>query len=177
MISSSEQLRSTVISIANDLDAAVAGNLYVEDDEFFVIYDMDEWKHEKYMEMVEKFKKEHPEKDGFDKDEYETYEEFMEDEIGTEDDIDEPEQASIYDYVEKQSLGDTRFEIDSSGALCGGRILFCYGGPTIWVHDDRVCGYWGNDSWDRSLDSDTASALFSMMEEELDRTLEIKFGR
>ena len=89
----------------------------------------------------------------------------MEDEIGTADDVDEPDEVSLSEYIEKQGPGDTRFEVDSSKQLLGGKTLFMYGGPNIWVHDDQVCGYWGSKSVEMSLDSDTEDALFSWFEE------------
>ena len=92
----------------------------------------------------------------------------MEDEIGTADGVDEPDEVSIGEYIDKQSLGDVRFEVDSKMELHGGKVLFCYGGPNVWVADDEVRGYWGSSSVEMSLDSETRSAMFSWFEDQWD---------
>ena len=84
------------------------------------------------------------------------------------DDIDEymeshdemPEQATVADVIEKRGLGDTRFEVDSKKELCGGKTLFTFGGPNIWVHDDMVCGYWGSARVEMSFNPETRTAMF-----------------
>ena len=89
------------------------------------------------------------------------------------DDIDEymeshdemPEQATVADVVEKRGLGDTRFEVDSKKELCGGKTLFTFGGPDIWVHDDMVCGYWGSARVEMSFNPETKSAMFDWLKE------------
>lgn len=186
-MSTADELHSMVFDIVRELEAAASGSLYWDGDDFIVIDDIDEWKEEKYKEKVEEFRKEHPEegwKEEYYKDEIEefrkenpdgefdpeaegleTYDEWMEGEIGTADDIDEPDEASLNDYIEKRGLGDTRFEVDSSKELLGGKTLFTYGGPNIWVHDDEVCGYWGSERVEMSLDSKARDALFGWFEE------------
>lgn len=165
-----ESLHSQVKSIVDELEAAASGSLYDVDGNYVVIDDMDEWKKEQYKKKAEEFRREHPERD-FDDcaddsfEAYDSYEEYMEDEIGTADDVDEPDEVSLYEYIEKQGLGDTRFEVDSSKQLLGGKTLFAYGGPNIWVADDEVQGYWGSSSMEMPLDSETSSALWSWFEE------------
>ena len=161
-----EELHRMVKGIVDDLEAAASGSLYDVDGEHVIIDDMDDWKKDRYKEKVDEFKKEHPE-DSYDPEVYgfDEYEEWMEDEIGTVDDIDEPDEVSLSDYIEKGSLGDVRFEVDSSKDLHGGKVLFCYGGPNIWVADDEVRGYWGSSAVEMSLDSGTRAALFSWFEE------------
>lgn len=154
-----EDLHRMVKGIVDDLEAAASGKLYDVDGEITIIDDMDEWKAEQYREKVDKFKLENPE-DKLDREVYDTYEEWMEDEVGTVDGIDEPEEVSLSEYIDKESLGDVRFEVDSSKELQGGKVLFCYGGPNIWVADDEVRGYWGSSTVEMSLDSDTRSALY-----------------
>lgn len=164
MSDTASELHSMVQNIVEELEAAVAGALYWDGSGYLVIDDMDEWKAEQYEKKAEQFKETHSE-DNLDRDVYEDYQEWMEDEIGTADDVDEPDEASLSEYIEKQGLGDTRFEVDSSKQLLGGKTLFTYGGPNIWVHDDEVRGYWGSESVEMSLDSDTRDALFSWFEE------------
>lgn len=159
-----EELHAQVKGIVDNLEAAAAGNLYEVDGEYEVIYDLDEWKAEQYQKKVDEFRDGHPE-DALDREAYDTYEEWVEDECGTVDDVDEPDEVSIGEYVDKESLGDIRFEVDSSKDLHGGKVLFCYGGPNVWVADDEVRGYWGSSTVEMSLDSDAQSALFSMFEE------------
>ena len=165
-MSTADELHSMVFDIVREIEAAASGSLYWDGYDFMVIDDIDEWKKEKYKEKVEEFRKEHP-AESFDCEEcgLDTYEEWMEDEIGTADDVDEPDEASLNDYIENRGLGDTRFEVDSSKELLGGKILFTYGGPNIWVHDDEVCGYWGSERVEMSLDSDARDALFGWFEE------------
>ena len=71
-----------------------------------------------------------------------------------------PEQATVNDVIEKRGLGDTRFEVDSKKELCGGKTLFTFGGPNIWVHDDMVCGYWGSARVEMSFNPETKTAMF-----------------
>ena len=71
-----------------------------------------------------------------------------------------PEQVSVADVIEKRGLGDTRFEVDSKKELCGGKTLFTFGGPDIWVHDDMVCGYWGSARVEMSFNPETRTAMF-----------------
>lgn len=76
-----------------------------------------------------------------------------------------PEQATVADVIEKRGLGDTRFEVDSKKELCGGKTLFTFGGPNIWVHDDRVCGYWGSARVEMSFNSETRTAMFDWFDD------------
>lgn len=161
-----EELHGMVKSIVDDLEAAASGSLYKVDGEYEVIDDIDEWKEAEYKKKVDEFRKEHP-RESYDQEEcgFDTYEEWMEDEIGTVDDIDEPDEVSVGDYIDSDSLGDIRFEVDSEKTLYGGKVLMCYGGPNIWVADDEVRGYWGSSRCEMSLDSETSQALYSWFEE------------
>ena len=76
-----------------------------------------------------------------------------------------PEQVTVADVIEKRGLGDTRFEVDSSKELCGGKTLFTFGGPNIWVHDNMVCGYWGSAKVEMAFNSETRSAMFDWFKE------------
>ena len=164
-----------VDGIVDELEAAVSGNLYDVDGNEAVIEDMDAWKQGQYDMKVAKFRNEHPESE-FEKnyDEwhdnygYDCYRDYLEDEIGTVDDIEEPDELSLSDYIERRSLGDIRFEVDTRKDLSGGRVLFAFGGPSIWVHDDSVCGYWGSCQCTTPLNSDTRSALWEWFEEQWD---------
>lgn len=125
-----EELHSMVKGIVDELEAAVAGNLYKRDDgEFEVIEDLDDW-HEH-----------------------------------VDDGEDDPEQVTVADVIEKRGLGDTRFEVDSAKELCGGKTLFAFGGPNIWVHDNMVCGYWGSAKVEMTFNSETRSAMFDWFKE------------
>ena len=161
-----EELHAQVKGIVDNLEAAASGSLYEVDGEYVAIADVDEWKAEQYKKKVDEFREEHPRK-SFDPEEtgFDTYEEWVEDECGTVDDVDEPDEVSVGEYIARESLGDVRFEVDSSKDLCGGKVLFCYGGPNIWVADDEVRGYWGSSTVEMSLDSDTCSELYSWFEE------------
>jgi len=158
-----EELHAQVKGIVDNLEAAASGNLYDVDGEYKIIDDIDEWKAEQYRKKADEFIETH---DGtWDADLYDSFDEYMEDEIGTVDDVDEPDEVSLGEYIDKESLGDVRFEVDSSKDLHGGKVLFCYGGPNIWVADDEVRGYWGSSTVEMSLDSDTRSELYSWFEE------------
>lgn len=161
-----KELHGTVLGIVHDLEAAASGHLYDVDGECVIIDDLDEWKAAEYKKKVDEFREKHP-RESFDPDEtgFDEYEEWMEDEIGYVDDVDEPDEVSLTEYIDKESLGDVRFEVDSSKELLGGKVLFCYGGPNVWVADDEVRGYWGSSTVEMSLDSGTKSALFDWFEE------------
>ena len=163
-----ESLHRTVRSIVDELEAAASGSLYEVDGDYTVIDDMDEWRQRRYDEKAGKFRREHPE-DSFDPKVYGSYKEWMEDEIGTVDDIDEPDRVSLSEYVNDQSLGDVRVEISLPDlTFNGGKVLFCYGGPNIWVADEAVRGYWGSSRVEMSLDPETMSALFDLFQEQWD---------
>ena len=166
MSDAKSELHGTVMNIVHELEAAAEGNLYYNGSDYIIIDDMDVWKEEQFQEKVKKFKADNPE-DKFDSEKagFDTYEEWMEDELGTADDVEEPDEMSILEYIDKQSLGDVRFEVDDKLELNGGKVLFCYGGPTVWVHDDEVCGYWGSESVEMSLNDDTRSQLYSYFDE------------
>ena len=76
-----------------------------------------------------------------------------------------PEQVTVNDVIEKRGLGDTRFEVDSKKELCGGKTLFTFGGPNIWVHDDMVCGYWGSARVEMSFTPETRTAMFDWFDD------------
>lgn len=138
-----DALHAQVKSIVDELEAAASGSLYKVDGEYEIIEDLDEWKREQYEREAEEFKETH-----------------------SEDDIDEPDEVSLGEYIDDRSLGDVRVEISlSDRSLVGGKVLFCYGGPNIWVADDEVRGYWGGSRCEMALDSETRSALFSWFEE------------
>ena len=125
-----KELRGMCLGIANELEAAAAGNLYMTDDgEFEIIEDLEE------------------------------YHEHVDDGEG------DPEQVTVSDVIEKRGLGDTRFEVDSSKELCGGRTLFTFGGPNIWVHDNGVYGYWGSARVEIPFNSETRNAMLGWFSE------------
>ena len=96
--------------------------------------------------------------------EFETIDEGdMDEYLESHDDM--PEQATVADVIEKRGLGDTRFEVNSSKELCGGRTLFTFGGPNIWVHDNMVCGYWGGKTVEMAFNEETRSAMFDWFRE------------
>ena len=165
MAGADDDLHAMVGSIVDELEAAVSGSLYEVDGDCVVIDDLDAWKEELYGKMAEEFRKEHPE-DSLDPGEYDSYGEWMEDEIGTADDIDEPDEVSLCEYIAKRSLEDVRFEVTSDKELCGGKVLFCCGGPTVWVADDEVRGYWGSSTVEMSLSSETRSELWDWFGEQ-----------
>ena len=161
-----EELHSMVKTIVDELEAAVSGTLYDVDGNETVIDDMDEWKAAEYEKLKEGFEADHPRSEfKLEDNVYSSYDEWMEDELGAAEDVDEPDEVSLSEYIDRQSLGDTRFEVDSEMTLCGGNILFTFGGPNIWVADDEVRGYWGSSRVEMSLDSETRSAMFSWFEE------------
>ena len=165
-----KKLKGIVRSYAIDIEAAADGTLYKVNGEPTVIDDIDDWKQNEWERKKEEFLKEYEENHGtreldFDKDLYDTEEEFLENEIGTVDDIDEPEQMSVTDYIDDNSLGDIRFEIDKNMECCGGKVLLAFGGPNVWLHDDEICGYWSGDTETWSLCSDARGALMEFFQE------------
>ena len=165
MSNTNEELKSLVRSIANDIEATADGRLYkLPNGDTKVIDDMDEWKKAEYRKKADEFIETH---DGtWDADLYDSFDEYMEDEIGTEEDVEEPDEMSLYEYISDQGLGDDRFEVDSNKELDGGKTLFCCGGPTVWVHDDCVRGYWGCDEEVCYLASDARDAMMDYFQEQ-----------
>ena len=160
------ELKEIVRSYAADIEAAADGTLYKVNGEPTIIDDMDEWKQSEWEDLKAEFLKKHPFTDPEDKETYESEDEYVIDEIGEVDDIDEPEQMSITEYINDNSLGDIRFEVDGKMELYGGKVLLAFGGPTVWLHDDEIRGYWGGDTETWSLCSGAQDALMEFFQEE-----------
>lgn len=160
------ELKEIVHSYAHDIEAAADGTLYKVNGEPTIIDDMDEWKQSEWENLKAEFLKEHPFTDPEDKEAYESEDKYVTDNIGEVDDIDEPEQMSITDYINDNSLGDIRFEVDGRMELYGGKVLLAYGGPNVWLHDDEIRGYWGCDTETWSLCSDAREALMEFFQNE-----------
>ena len=158
-------LQEIVRSYANDIEAAADGTLYKVNGEPTII-DIDDWKQNEWEREKTEFLKEHPFTDPEDKEAYESEDEYVTDNIGGVDDIDEPEQMSITDCSNDNSLGDIRFEVDGKMELYGGKVLLALGGPTVWLHDDEIRGYWGCDTETWSLCSDAREALIEFFQNE-----------
>lgn len=165
-----EKLKGVVRSYALDVEAAADGTLYDVNGNPVIIENLEDWKRKEWEHRKEKFLKEYEENHGtreldFDRELFDTEEKFLEDEIGSVDDIDEPERMSVTDYVDCNSLGDLRFEVDSRMEFCGGRALLAFGGPNVWLHDDEILGYWGGDAETWTLSAGARSALWEYFEE------------
>ena len=160
------ELKEIVRSYAYDIEAAADGTLYKVNGEPTIIDDMDEWKQSEWENLKAELLKEHPFTDPEDKEAYESEDEYVTDNIGEVDDIDEPEQMSITDYINDNSLGDIRFEVDGKMELYGGKVLLAFGGPNVWLHDDEIRGYWGGKTETWSLCSDARDARMEFFQEE-----------
>lgn len=161
-----EKLKEIVRSYAADIEAAADGTLYKVDGEPTVIDDMDEWKRSEWEGLKAGFLKKHPFADPEDKEAYESEDEYVIGNIGKVDDIDEPEQMSMTDYISDNSLGDILFEVDGEMELRGGRVLLAFGGPNVWLHDDEIRGYWGSNAETWPLCSAARGALMEFFQEE-----------
>lgn len=160
------ELKEMVHSYARDIEAAADGTLYKVNGNPTIIDDIDDWKQEEWERLKAEFLRKNPFTDPDDKKSYETEDEYVTDNIGEVDDIDEPEQMSLVDYINDNSLGDIRFEVDNHMECLGGQILLAFGGPNIWLHYDEVRGYWGGDSETWFLRSDARDALMEFFQEE-----------
>ena len=161
-----EKLKNLVRSYALDIEAAADGTLYKVNGEPTVIDDIDDWKQNEWERKKTEFLREHPFTDPDDKKAYGSEDEYVIDSIGDDYDIDDPEQMSVTDYINDNSLGDIRFEVDRNMECCGGKVLLAYGGPNVWLHNDEICGYWGGDTETWSLCSDARDALMEFFQEE-----------
>ena len=163
-----EELKSIVRSYAIDIEAAADGTLYKVNGEPTVIDDMDDWKQKEWDRQKAEFLAKEPfdSLDSEDKEIYEDEDRYVTDNIGNVDDIDEPEQMSVMDYINDKSLGDIRFEVNKNMECCGGKVLLAFGGPNIWLHDDEVCGYWGGNAETWPLCSNARDALMEFFQEE-----------
>lgn len=164
------ELHSMVLGIAADLEAAVDERLYDIDGEPTIIDDIDEWEAEEKQRLIEEFKATH-DPEGYDHDLYDSFEEYMEDEL---DEVDIPDTMSLYEYIDHIGLGDTRFEVDSELTMYAAKTLVAYGGPSIWVHDSFVAGYWGTSEQSISLNNDTQTALWQYFKEILDSSVDTR---
>ena len=164
------ELNSMVQNIVDELEAAVSGSLYDVGGNATVIDDMDEWKKAEYEKLKEAYEHDHP-RSSFKLEDniYESYEEWMEDEIGVADDVDEPDPISLDEYFRSHNEPlDLYFEVDAQKNLNGGRMQVTAGGPSIWIADDEVRGYWGSTRVEISLDSETKSAMWDWFEGQWD---------
>lgn len=80
--------------------------------------------------------------------------------------MDDKDLASFVDFLEINALGDTRYEINADGSFVGGKILLAYGGPNIWLYDDKVVGYWGSETDEWHLTSDASAIVYDYLKEE-----------
>ena len=163
-----KKLKSIVRSYALDIEAAAGGTLYKVNGEPTVIDDIDDWKQKELDRQKAEFLAKEPfdSLDPEDKELYEDEDRYVTDNIGDVDDIDVPKQMSVTDYINDNLLGDVRFEVNRDMECYGGKVLFAYGGPTVWLHDDEICGYWGGDTETWSLCSDARDALMEFFQEE-----------
>ena len=100
-----EKLKNLVRTYALDIEAAADGTLYKVNGEPTVIDDIDDWKQNEWERKKTEFLREHPFTDPDDKETYESEDEYVTDNIGEADDIDDPEQMSVMDFV-KRSIGE-----------------------------------------------------------------------
>ena len=157
-----------VRSYALDIEAAADGTLYDVDGEPTIIDDIKGWKEKEWNRQKAEFLAKHPFGENPDNlEDYENEEEYVTYNIGDVDDID-PEQMSVTDYNNYHSLGDVRFEVNGKMELYGGKVLLACGGPTIWLADDEIRGYWGSDTETWSLCSTARGALMEFFQEEWD---------
>ena len=128
-----EELKSIVRSYAIDIEAAASGTLYKVNGEPTVIDDMDDWKQKEWDRQKAELLAKEPfdSLDPEDKEIYESEDKYVTDNIGDVDDIDDPEQMSVMDYIDDNSLGDIRFEVDRNMECCGGKVLLAFGGPNV----------------------------------------------
>ena len=78
---------------------------------------------------------------------------------------DEMEQVDLFEYLQAKGLGDIRFEISISGELTGGKTLLAFGGPTVWLHDNKLCGCWGAETKELYFSLDVRNHLFGYFQE------------
>ena len=164
--STDDRLRSVVDSTGREIEAAVAGSLYEIDDERVIIHDVEVWKREKWEAAREKYLGGHPDLAELAEKDPDGFDEMVEDEIGTPDDVDDPEPVSLGDLLSDDSLGDLRFEVSSRRELLGGKTLVAFGGPNVWVSDDCVRGYWGFDEKAYNFDDRTRNELWEWFKEQ-----------
>ena len=80
--------------------------------------------------------------------------------------MDDNDLASFIDFLEINALDDTRYEINADGSFHGGKILLAYGGPNIWLYDDKVVGSWGGEMEEWHLTSDASAIVYDFLKEE-----------
>lgn len=71
-----------------------------------------------------------------------------------------PDEATLADWLNKYELGDVRFEIDIRGRFLGSRTLIAFGGPNVWLYNNRIEASWGVESVTWDLCRDVRDALF-----------------
>ena len=171
MTDTESHLWAVVKTTGDEIEAAVAGNLYEIDDERVIIHDTEVWKREKWDGARLAFRAEHPE---FVEISDEDLDDRFGDEIGPKtlgkgvfciDDIDDPEPVSVHDILSDDSLGDLRFEVNQRGEMLGAKTLVAWGGPNVWVSDDEVHGYWGGDERVYNFNDETRNELYEIFNE------------
>lgn len=151
-----EQLHNTVADIAKEIDAAVEGRLVRNNKGDLEILDipLDEWSDKEYERRREEFIKEHPELNDLAE---------REREYAIDANVcfpEEPEPVTLEDYINDNSLGDIRVEVNLPECqIYGGKILVAWGGPNIWVSCDSVDGYWGTSEAHMSLEPETQQRI------------------
>ena len=60
---------------------------------------------------------------------------------------------------------DIIYQIDIKGEMKGFEILLTFGGPNIYLEDDKVIGYWAGDKYYAYISSDAYNQIWDYLEE------------
>jgi len=60
---------------------------------------------------------------------------------------------------------DVIYQINIRGEMKGFEILLAFGGPNIYLEDDRVVGYWAGDKYYSCISSDAFNQIWDYLEE------------
>lgn len=60
---------------------------------------------------------------------------------------------------------DIIYQISLKGEMKGFELLLAFGGPNIYLEDDKVVGYWGGDKYYAYISSDAYNQIWDYLEE------------
>ena len=60
---------------------------------------------------------------------------------------------------------DIIYQISLKGEMKGFELLLAFGGPNIYLEDDKVVGYWGGDKYYAYISSEAYNQIWDYLEE------------
>jgi hypothetical protein len=67
--------------------------------------------------------------------------------------------------IKESTVCDITFKINSNAELNGFEILLAFGNPNIYIEDDKIAGYWGNNKYSVYYSKKSYDKIWDYVEE------------